>query len=151
VTSSSLSSIQTHSVMLTCALCAVLCCVPVPADGFGYEAALPAPTGAGENWGPAPGAGDGFGAAPGFEAAPGECCCPVECSCNAVAMYKFDMQLWVVWVVMASAQHLALRQHPMSAAGLLCCDVCMVVCSHAVWGGGVGQCAVLGPEAATGE
>jgi deferrochelatase/peroxidase EfeB len=39
---------------------------------FGYEAALPAPTGAGENWGPAPGAPDAFGAAPGFEAATGE-------------------------------------------------------------------------------
>ena len=37
---------------------------------FGYDAALPAPTGAGENWGPAPGA-DGFGAAAGFEAATG--------------------------------------------------------------------------------
>lgn len=50
--------------------CAVLCCAVPPTD-FGYDAALPAPTGAGENWGPAPGT-DAFGAAPGFEAATGE-------------------------------------------------------------------------------
>lgn len=36
---------------------------------FGYEAALPAPTGAGDNWGPPPA--EGFGAATGFEAATG--------------------------------------------------------------------------------
>jgi hypothetical protein len=52
---------------------AVLCCaVLCICSDFGYEAALPAPTGAGENWGPAPGAPDAFGAAPGFEAATGE-------------------------------------------------------------------------------